>query len=234
LTRVIFGWYTRFDIFAGLMGGFETVLSREWFSSLPDFFQAQVLKEPSNLRSKVDLAVSTLSLIAMDMSLVFAKFGKGEINYDQFSIDNEAIGRRIEQWKSKMDPALQDKSYLVTDFSNAIDIDPEDIVNPYLPNIIYSGPLFAMNLSINDWYSISLLHKHQTALMTQTLPSADLSTMAYSSCQLWEALEYWPGSPAGIVLALQASLGIACLFLPRDERHAMWARHKFATVESNG
>lgn len=82
--------------------------------------------------------------------------------------------------------------------------------------------------------SINLMHKYQTALILQTPPSAELGMEAYNTCQLYEALEYWPHSPQGIVLACQASLGIACLFLPRDERHSMWARRKLATIESNG
>ncbi|TVY80693.1 hypothetical protein LSUE1_G006092 [Lachnellula suecica] len=68
----------------------------------------------------------------------------------------------------------------------------------------------------------------------KTEPSAELQEIAYKSCQLFEAMEYWPGSPPGTVLACQASLGIACLFLPRDDHHSMWARRKLAVIESHG
>lgn len=78
------------------------------------------------------------------------------------------------------------------------------------------------------------MHKYQTALTLETPPSAELGMKAYATCQLYEALEYWPHSPPGTVLACQASLGIACLFLPRDKKHSMWARRKLATIESNG
>lgn len=78
------------------------------------------------------------------------------------------------------------------------------------------------------------MHQYQTALTLKTQPSVELEKKAFATCQLYEALEYWPHSPPGTILAIQASLGIACLFLPRDETHSMWARRKLATIESNG
>jgi hypothetical protein len=233
-ARVILGWYMRFDVFAGLMGGFETVLSREWFSYSHDFCQQQVATDPQNLNWKIESALAQHRLIAMDMSLLFAKMSKGEIAYEQFVKENESMGRRIEEWKSKMDPALQDSRYLVTDFSGGPALDPNDIVNPYIPGTLYSGPLYAMNVATIDWNSIDLMHQYQTALIMKTQPSKELGLKAYASCQLFEAIEYWPGSPPGALLAIQASLGIACLFLPRDDTHAMWARRKLATIEANG
>lgn len=234
LSRVILGWYMRFDVFAGLMGGFETVLSREWFSYAQSFFQHQSVREPGNLNWKIELSMAQLRLIAMDMGTVFAKIGKGEINPDQFAGENEAVGKRIQEWKTKMDPALQDSRYLVTDFTGARPLDPDDIVDPYIPGVIYSGPLFVMNVCLIDWYSIDIMHKYQTTLTTQQQPSQELGVKAYESCQLFEAIEFFPGSPPGTILALQASHGIASLFLPRDRRHSMWARRKLATIEANG
>ena len=234
MTRVMLGWYMRFDVFAGLMGGFETVLSREWFSYAEDFYLQQVAKEPANLNWKIESAIAQHRLVATDMSLLFAKNGKGEIYHEQFVRENEDIGRRIEEWKSKMDPALQDRRYLVTDFSGARPLDPEDIVNPYIIGTLYDGPLYVMNIATIDWYSIDLMHKYQTALTMKTQPSAELGMKAYETCQLYEAIEFYPRSPPGAVLAIQASLGIALLFLPRDLTHSMWARRKLATIEANG
>ncbi|PVH85998.1 hypothetical protein DL98DRAFT_408223 [Cadophora sp. DSE1049] len=234
MTRVILGWYMRFDVFAGLMGGFETVLSREWFSYAQEFFQHQVTNEPDILDWKIESAIAQHRLVATDMSLLFARRGKGDLSEEQFVAENDKIARRIEEWKSKMDPALQDPRYLVTDFSGARPLDPEDIVNPYIPGVIYSGPLWVMNVAIIDWYAIDMMHKYQTALTMQTQPSSELGMKAYASCQLFEAVEFWPQSPPGTVIACQASLGIACLFLPRDKTHSMWARRKLATIESNG
>jgi hypothetical protein len=234
MTRVMLGWYMRFDVFAGLMGGFETVLSREWFSYAQDFYRRQVTNEPANLDWKIEYAIAKHRLIATDMSLLFAKMGKGEISPEEFVKENGDIGRRIEEWKSKMDPALQDRQYSVTDFSGSRPLDPDDIVDPYIPGTLYGGPLFVMNIATIDWYSIDLMHKYQTALTLRTQPSQELGMKAYATCQLFEAIEFYPRSPPGAVLSIQASLGIALLFLPRDLQHAMWARRKLATIEANG
>jgi hypothetical protein len=234
LTRVILGWYARFDVFAGLMGGFETVLSREWFSSCLDFFQAQANNEPANLNWKIEVACADLRLIAMDISILFAKMGKGEVGLEQFMVDNERVSRRIFDWNDKMHPSLRDPAFLVTDFSGARNLDPNDIVNPYLPGTLFHGALWTMNLCMIDWYSLDLMHKYQTALMLQTQPDQELGMISYVMCQLFEAIEYWPHARSGSLLGCQAGIGIATLFLPRDERHNMWCRRKFAIIEANG
>jgi hypothetical protein len=234
LTRMIFGWYARFDVFAGLMGGFETVLSREWFSGAQDYFTKRIREEPNSVNWKIEKAISCTRLIAMDMSILFAKKGKCEISHEQFLVENETLSKRISDWRDKMDPALQDPRWRVTDFSGAPPSDPNDIVDPYIPGTLYHGLLWPMNKAMIDWYSIDLMHKYQTALTLRSQPSRGLAMGALASCQLFEAIEYWPGSPKGSIIACQASLGIASLFLPRDKQHSMWCRRKLAVIESLG
>lgn len=231
---MILAWYMRFDVFAALLGGFETVLSREWFSAAYDFFQCQIKSEPTVLKWKIEAALAHHRLCSTDMSLLFAKMGKGDLSLSQFKRENAEIGRQIKEWKNKLDPALQDTRFAVTDFTGSRPRDPNSIVDPYQPGVIYDGPLRPMNVATIDWHSIDIMHQYQTALTLQTEPSAELQQKAYMTCQLFEALEYWPGSPPGTMVAAQASLGIACLFLPRDDRHSMWGRRKLAVIESHG
>ncbi|RDL33609.1 uncharacterized protein BP5553_07977 [Venustampulla echinocandica] len=233
-SRIILGWYMRFDVFAGLMGGFETVLSRDWFSASFGVCQQIAIMDPTDLDWKIETALAHHRLIATDMTLLFARMSKGELSMDRFLRENADLGRRIEEWESKMDPALKDSRFLITDFTGAPPRDPDDIVDPYAPGLIYSGPLWAMNMARIDWLSIDLMHTYQTALTTKSPPSPELMQKAYRICQLFEAMELWPGSVPGAVVACQASLGISCLFLPKDERHSMWARRKLATIESHG
>lgn len=234
MTRIIIEWYVRFDVFAGLLGGFETVLSREWFSSSFDFYRNMVEAEPTVLHWKIEAALSESRLVATDMSLLFTKLGKGEISIELFMVENAQISTRIEEWQTKMDPTLTDDRYKVNDFTGAPPRDPNDIVDPYMPGILYSGPLYSMNVATIDWHSIDLMHRYQTSLITQVEPSADIVHKAYVSCQIFEAMELWPGSPPGTIQACQASIAISVLFLPRDDRHTMWARRKLAVVESHG
>lgn len=233
-SRVILGWYGRFDVFAGLMGGFETVLSRDWFSGSREYFERRSMEEPNNIEWKIEEAIADVRLIAMDMSILFARKGKGEITQENFLAENNTIDQRITNWKENMDPALQNPLYRVTDFTGARPLEPDDIVDPYIPGTLLAGPLWAMNKCMIDWYSVGLMHKYQTALTLQTQPSKELAMKAYASCQLFEAIEYWPQSPPGSLLSCQASLGIASLFLPRDHAHGMWCRRKLAVIETQG
>lgn len=224
----------RFDIFASLLGGFATVLSRDWFSGAREYYARRALEEPDNIDWKIEESVAGLRLISMDMSILFAKKGKGELTNGQFLIKNDELDKQILDWKDRMDPALQDPLWQVNDFAGAPPLDPNDIVDPYIPGILYHGPLWSMNKCMIDWYSIDLMHKYQTALALQNQPSDELAIKAYASCQLFEAIELWPGSPKGSIIACQASLGIAILFLPRDRIHTTWCQQKLATVESHG
>jgi hypothetical protein len=234
MNRVILNWYMRFDAFASLMSGFEMVLDRKWMSYAQDFLQQQTLREPANLIWKLELAFAQIRLIAMDMSSMFAKNRKGQMTGDQFTTENEALRQRLLSFKCNMDPALEDTQYLVTDFPNAVPIGPDDIVNPYAPGVMYSGPLWPLNLGMVDWSSLKVMQLYQTSLITKTPPTVELLQAAYTSCQIVEAVELWPGSPPGSLVALQASLGVATLCLPRDPKHAMWCRRKLAKIEANG
>ncbi len=63
---------------------------------------------------------------------------------------------------------------------------------------------------------------------------AGLAERAYAICTTFEALERWPASPPGCLIFSQAMLAISTLFLPRDQRHHMWIRRKFALIETMG
>lgn len=233
-TQLILSWYMRFDVFAGLLGGFSTVLSREWFAYGQAYFERQVVRDPGCLQWRIEASLWNYRLLATDMSLLFSKMGKGEMSREQFAVENAILSTRIKEWKSKMDPALEDSRYLVQSFGATPPLRSDNIVDPYMPGVLYSGPLWVMNLAKLDWYSIDIMHTYQTSLVMGTQPSPDISRKAYASCQIFEAIELWPESPPGTILCLQASIGIAFLFLPRDDRHAMWARRKLAAIESNG
>lgn len=109
MSRIILGWYMRFDVFASLMGGFETVLSREWFSESFNFFASMTQAEPEVIHWKIQAALAQTRLLATDMSLLFSQIGKGEISLAQFDHENGELGARISNWKAKMDPALEDR-----------------------------------------------------------------------------------------------------------------------------
>ncbi|KAA8571972.1 hypothetical protein EYC84_001913 [Monilinia fructicola] len=234
LGRALFGWYTRFDVMAGIMGGFDSAIPREWFSYSEEYFENRIAQDPDNLVWRIEHQLSTMRLVGKDMSTLFAKKGKGEIPHEQFVVENTKMTQRMTDWKANMDPALLDSRFLVTDFAGT-QKDPEGLFDPYIPGVLYSGPLWVVNLDLMDWYAMFLMHGLHTAQAMQALPDVEhMNYLAESLCQLYEAILHYPETPKGAAVGLQGGLGIAAFFLPKDEAHTMWMRRKLAMIESQG
>ncbi|KAI0387676.1 hypothetical protein F5Y04DRAFT_9501 [Hypomontagnella monticulosa] len=232
--RILLTWYIRFDVFVGMMGGFETNLPRQWFSTVVQFCQDQIDKDPGNLKMKTELHASALRLISRDMSILYARGGRGEISGQEFAAEHDQITSRLYEWKAKLDPALTDPNLRVTDFPHKVPLVEDDIVDPYKPGHLYDFPLFSTTVLTAEWHSILVMHKSQEAFALQQKPSDELRGLAHSICEIFEAVQLWPSAPNGALVPIQACLAIAALFLPRDRRHHMWLRRKYALLESLG
>lgn len=230
----LFAWYTRFDVMAGIMGGFAASISREWFSYSQEYTENQVAKDPNNLAWRIEHQLSTMRLIGKDMSTLFARKAKGEITHEQFIVDNKKMTQRMMDWKKNMDPVLLGSRLLVMDFPPTRK-HSEGLFNPYIPGVLYSGPLWPMNINLMDWHAMFLMHGLQTAQAMQTLPDAvHMGRLSEEFCQLYEAIMHHPETPKGAAVGLQGGLGIAAFYLPKDEAHTMWVRRKLAIIESQG
>ena len=85
VRRKILAWYSRFDLFAGLMSGYETVLGKEWFRTNESYYQLQSRENPSSVNYKIEAAIASYRVLAMDMALLFAKLPRGEITVEYFN-----------------------------------------------------------------------------------------------------------------------------------------------------
>lgn len=233
VRRKILAWYSRFDVMGGLMAGHSAALGRVWFLATERYYRQQSLSYPMSIDYKIEATISSHRLQACELSVLYARLPRGETTSEEFARESDKYAKQIEDWKETLDPVFRDESYLVTSFGGR-KRDPEDIVDPFLPGGIYKGALFTLNFMIIDWYAISLMHKYKTALLLRRSPPPEVRDLALGICRIFEAIEYWPDSPPGAVLKAQGSLGLAILFLPRDERHIMWCRRKLALVESLG
>lgn len=234
MGRMCLSWYARFDNFVALMGGFPTDLPREWFQAMVDFYQSEKAAHPAELRWVIEEWSSRLRLISYDMSILFAKGSRGQISPEDFIKEHEAIDKRLVEWKEKRDPALLDQRYLITDFPPPESIPSDDIVDPYTVGILYDFPLFHATVLCAEWNSIMIMHKCQSSGIRPDILFADLNRHAYRTCQYFETLEFWPSTPRGVLVLIQACIAIAALFLPQDARHHMWFRRKFALLETMG
>jgi hypothetical protein len=234
VSRACANWYMRFDNFIALMGGFPTDLPREWFSTRSDWYSAQVMAEPDVLKWRYGRIATSLYVITHDMSLLFARGSRGQIVPEDFNREHEEISSRLKDWKEGWDDVLLDPQYMVTSSPNQKPADPDDIVNPYSSGILYDPTLFPTTLLQAEWHSISIMHKCQSSNMPPQQLFAELGQLAYGVCTVFEAIEFWPGSPEGAIISAQSYVSIASLFLPHDERHRKWLKRKFATIEMAG
>lgn len=234
MGRMCLSWYARFDNFVALMGGFPTDLPREWFNAIVEFHQTQIVANPNELRWKIDERSARLRLITYDMSIVFARGSRGQLSPEEFIQEHDKLSTRLLDWKTTWDTALSDPKYLVTDFAHRQPLDPDDFVDPYAPGVLYSGPLLSTTVISEEWHSIMIMHMCQSSNTPPEVLFAKLMKHAYATCQIFETLEFWPSTPKGALVLMQAGIAIATLFLPQDDRHQMWLRRKFAILESMG
>lgn len=237
-NRMIVVWYARFDVFVGLMGGFATGLPREWFTMVDEYSRAQASNEPGNLSWKIEHSSNQLRSVAADMAILFARRARGEIAGDAFLIEHGNISRRLQDWKQSLDPDLTDLTRLVTDLESMATRNPNSIVDAFGQGVpLYQFPQISTTLLICEWHSIVMMHECQgfTGRQPETsLKLAELAQHSYDICEIFEAVELWPSTPRGFLITLHPCVAMAALFLPKDTRHHMWMRRRFALLEALG
>lgn len=236
--RSCLNWYSRYDTYVAIMGGFPTELPREWFDSMTEYSQAQVASCPDSLRWKIDHRSARLRSISYDMSndmsMLYARGSRGQMSMPDFAREHERVTRELQAWRESWDPALMDPDYLVTDFCYRKTPDPGDIVDPCQPGILFKPPLFTTTLIVAEWHSIMIMHLTQAAHVPQSQLILKLGEHAYAACQYFVSVELWPSKPNGSMISLQGCISIAALFLPRDGKHKMWIRRKLACLDILG
>ena len=231
LARKMFPWYVRFDLTSGLMAEREATLKHDYFIAEEQYYQRQLMMHPENIDLKIEAVLASHRVLCVDLASFFFKAGSS--SRDIIRAESEQYKRRLDRWHDDLDHVFKDEQYKVMDFGGR-QKDPMDIVDPYQPGGLWRGPLYSFNFMQIDWLAMSMMFRYKMAIILQEALPSDLSSTALEACRLLEAIEYWPDSPTGAVLRTQACLGIASLFLPKDERHVMWCRRKFAKIESLG
>lgn len=218
-----------------MMGGFETALPREWFVAAVEGSKERVKNKPEDLSWRIEVQATSLRLISMDMSLLYARSARGEIPAEAFSEEYDSILTRLSDWMAQLDPAITDSKHLVTDFHYKEPLTDDDIVDPYKPGTLYKFPLFSTTILLIEWHSIMIMHKsRQEGYTLQHEPSDKLRQLSLSACQMFETIRLWPEVPSGATMTVQACLAIACLFIPRDQKSHLWMRRRYAALEQVG
>jgi hypothetical protein len=232
-SRQIFAWYAHFDLVAGLLAGNQMVLSRDWYAKCARWYEEHIDPDDVDLEGSFCYIGATNRLIGLDLAALLSKFPRGQISREEFVTENEKLSQRMDELRKKIQD-LNDDFYTVTEFPTKQPLGPSDIVDPYLPGGLFRDALFPLNYSWTGWYGTDIMRQFQTSLMLQQELPAELEGLALEQSRIFEAIQRWPQSPEGSALGAISALGISALFLPKDQRHTMWLRRKFAAVEQNG
>ena len=217
-----------------MISGNRTILRREWFEVCHDWDVQQIKLKPDDVELKYRERCSRCRLLAADIALTFARKSRNDITEEDFNAKCKAIDDELRSWETNLDPTLRDSSKLITDFPDAPQRDPEDIVDPYQPNTIFDGELFGTNYIALQFLGLDLMFQYQLSAAQGETRLHEMQQLALRMCQIVEAIQYHRTSPQSVLLGIQASLAMATTFLPRDEKHNMWSRRKLAAVEALG
>lgn len=233
VARTCLDWYARIDNSVAIMGGFPATLPREYMEGLVGFYSTQTEKFPNNLNWKLALRSSRIRLFRLDISLLYARGARGQISASGFQRDHERLTEELTNWKKSSDACLTDSACLITDI-NGRRPDPDDIVNPFGPGVLYGLPIFSTTVADTEWHSIMIIHKSQCSRVATDTLLQDMQNHAYAVCRNYETIELWPNSPKGAITLFHPHLQLAALFLPQDSHHRNWIRRKFALSEQMG
>jgi hypothetical protein len=139
---------------------------------------------------------------------------------------------RVKSLKTDLWPSLTDPTHKVHNIPG--EKDPDDIVNPYEPDVLWGGPLWTSNYLHLDMWGIQFMFHISTAMATKQPFDPELAKEAYKAVQVFEAMCAYPDAPPGASLEAQVSFAIATLFLPKDPKTVQWVRRTFAKIEASG
>lgn len=232
--RKIAAWYIRFDLFAGIMGGGETKLSREWFAAVQEHYRRQSRDRPDDVSAKLEDFLCSSRLLATDSTLLLAGRKKGTVGDEEFETKTRELLQQYSDFGHTVETAFAEPSNFVKSFPNAPLPSEDDIVDYRDPKFLYGEELFTMNYVLLDFWAIDLNFKHQLAATLQQTPTPEMEALALKKCKMIEAIQQSGLGQKGALLGCQASLGIASVFLPKDKKHVDWCRRKFALIEQLG
>lgn len=233
LHQRILAWYLRFDLTGSIMSGYETAAGRDWFQALADCYHAQSSADPESTDKKIEAAVADHRLMCTDMAMLFSRYSKHEMSPEEFEEQGRAFSTYLDTWYDQLDPVFRDERYQVTCFEGRVK-ESGDIVDPFKPGGLYRGPLETFNFMIADNVAMQAMFAHKRALALSECPPPNLPEYALELCRIFETIEFSPEIPPEAILKVHASLGVACLFLPKEDSHILWCRRKLAKIEASG
>ncbi|KAI0573608.1 c6 finger domain protein [Pyrenophora tritici-repentis] len=225
-------WYIRFDLFTSFQSGGEAALGREWYVAVHDCYAQKVRDNPDDLGMQYEEQFAYSRLVAKDSNDLFARTGKGLVSPQDFMAQLPLLKERVETLRENLPPTLTDASYKIHSIPGTHD--PNDIVNPYEPDIIWGGKLWTTNYLRLDLWGIQFMFAISSSMALKQPIDPEWTNEAYKAIQVFEAMCAYPDAPLGAQLEAQVSFAISVIFLPKDAKTMMWVRRTFAKIEASG
>jgi hypothetical protein len=225
-------WYIRFDLFVGFQSGGEATLGREWYEAAHNAYAQKVKENPEDLDMHYEERFAFSRLTAKDSNDLIAKTSKGLVSPQDFGAQLPLLQERMAAALRDLPPILLDPSYKVHSIPGSLD--PDDITNPYEPDILWAGPLWTTNFVYLDTWGLQFMSAISHAMVLRQPIDPEYTKLAYRAVQMFEAMCAYPDAPPGALLEAQVSFAIAVLFLPKDEKTMQWVRRTFAKIEASG
>jgi hypothetical protein len=225
-------WYIRFDLFVGFQSGGEAVLSRDWFEAIHECYVQKVRDNPDDLGMRYEERFAYSRLVAKDSNDLFARTQKGLISPQNFMAQLPVLRERVESLSDNIPTELLSPEHKVKNMPG--NPNPDDIVDPYEPDVIWSDTFYTTNFLKLDIWGIVFMFNLSEAMALRKPFSAEITDLAYKAVQLFEAMCAYPDSPKGMILEAQVSFAITSLFLPKDQKTTQFFRRTFAKIEASG
>lgn len=231
LLKVIL-WYIRFDLFVGFQSGGEAVLGREWYEAVHQCYVDKLRASPDDKGLQYEERFAHSRLVAKDSNDLFARTGKGLISPQEFMAQLPVLKEKVDNLQKDFGQDLIDPRYKVEHIPG--ETDPDDIVDPHEPNIIWGGSSWTSNYLLLDTWGIIFMFNISASMALRQPFSLEVTKEAYKAVQVFEAMCAYPDAPPGTLLEAQVCFAIATLFLPKDAKTVQWCRRVFAKIEAAG
>ena len=229
-SRQIFRWYIRFELFAGTMSGGSTNLPQEWVEASLEYHKREARANPHDLSARFEECFAMNRALAADFTILMKTKLKNEIAYDRFIVQANQLMEQITAFGKKLrnmftDSSTSAKSCFMVSLPDDLRHMDSDGATPF-----YSNELFTMNFVLLDFWTVELMVKQQILQESQF----KLAPIALKQCSMVEAVQVSDQARTGALIACQAAIGMASLFLPQEQRYIDWVRRKFASIEQSG
>lgn len=228
--RMVYNWFSHFDVLVAMMAGHQTTVGSEWSDENRKAVRRAAEASPDILGLKVDNASCEFRDLAMEISILTARRSQHQMTIEEFLRESQRLLQACSDWWNGLDPVLLDGAEEVASLTGG---NPEDAC-PFKPAKVYKGARWAVNFLQCDYYGLIIMLKHQITLTSGLSPEKDLSELAMKICNLLAGIEAYPDSPSGALLAAQAPLGLAALWIPNNKRYRRWIQKQLAKIEQMG